>query len=151
MSIEQILEELENMLLEAPRVPFTNKRMIEEDDLARLLDELRESLPGEVREANHIISDRQRILEEAQREAQNIVDQGKNYISKLTDENIITRQAQEQANEIINQARKAAHELEIDASSYADSVFTHLEKNLEKALEVVRQGHVSINQKRNIG
>ena len=149
MNIEQVLEELENMLLEAPRVPFTNKRMIEEDDLARLLDELREALPNEVREANHIINDRQRILEDAQREAQNIVDQGKSYVSKLTDENIISRQAQEQANEIVNQARKTAYELQNDASVYADSVFNHLEKNLEKALEIVRQGHSSLNQNKN--
>lgn len=149
MNIEQILEELENLLLEAPRVPFTNKRMIEEDDLARLLDELREALPGEVMEANHIISGRQRILEEAQKEAQNIVDQGKTYVSRLTDENIITRQAQEQASEILNQARKAAHELQCDANDYADNVFTHLENNLEKALEVIRQGHANINQNKN--
>lgn len=146
MNIEHILEELENLLLEAPRVPFTNKRMIEEDDLARLLDELRDALPGAVMEANHIITDRQRILEDAQREAQNIVDQGKSYVSKLTDENIITRQAQDQANDIINQARKAAYELQCDANAYADNVFTHLENNLEKALEVIRQGHTNINQ-----
>jgi len=149
MNIEHILEELENLLLEAPRVPFTNKRMIEEDDLARLLDELREALPGEVIEAKHIISDRQRILEDAQREAQNIVDQGKNYVLKLTDESIITRQAQDQANDMVNQARKTAYELQSDANVYADKVFTHLENNLEKALEVIRQGHASINQNKN--
>lgn len=146
MNIEHILEELENLLLEAPRVPFTNKRMIEEDDLARLLDDLREALPGEIMEANRIIADRQRILEDSQREAQNIVDQGKSYVSKLTDENIITRQAQDQANDIVNQARKSAYELQCDANVYADNVFAHLENNLEKALEVIRQGHASINQ-----
>ncbi|MCX7780767.1 MAG: ATPase [Negativicutes bacterium] len=146
MTIEEILEEMENMLLDAPRVPFTNKRMIEEDELARLLDELREVLPHEVTEAKRIINDRQRIMEEAQREAQNIVNQGKTYISKLTDENIITKQAQDQADEIVNQARKAAWELQGEANAYADNVFQHLERNLEKALEVVRQGRASFHQ-----
>ena len=48
-------------------------------------------------EANRIITERKLILEQAQRDAQNIVEQAKNYIHKLTDENSITRQAQEQA------------------------------------------------------
>lgn len=111
MNIEHILEEMEGLLLDASRVPFTNKRLIEEDDLGRLIDELREVLPGELMEANRIISERQRILEDAQKEAQAIIDQAKNYINKLTDENAITRQAQEQAGEIVQQAQKTARDL----------------------------------------
>lgn len=141
MTIEEILDQLEGLLLEAARVPFTNKRVIEEDDLARLLDDLREALPGEVVEAKRIVAERQRILEDAQREAQNIVDQAKNYIHKLTDENIITRQAQEQATELIALAKQDAKNLQNDAVSYADEVFKHIEANLEKTLEIVKQGH----------
>lgn len=148
MSIEEILDEMEIVLLDAPRVPFTNKRMVEEDEFARLLDELREALPVEVKEANKILNNRQKIMEDAQKEAQSIIDQGKNYVSKLTDENVITRQAQEQANEIVAQAQKSAGELQTDAVAYADSVFTHLEGNLEKTLEVIRQGHGALNQKK---
>lgn len=141
MNIEEILEEIDTVLLEASRVPFTNKRVIEEDDLARLLDELREILPEEIAEAKEIIKERQRILDDAQREAKNIIEQAKNYISKLTDENVITRQAQEQANEIVLQAHKTARDLQGDATTYAIDVFKHIEGNLMKALEVVRQGH----------
>jgi hypothetical protein len=61
MSIEKILEEMENLLLDAPRVPLTNKRVVEEDDLARLIDELREEFPGEIMEATRIMQDRQHI------------------------------------------------------------------------------------------
>jgi vacuolar-type H+-ATPase subunit H len=146
MTVEQILDELENLLLEASRVPFTNKRVLEEDDIAHLLDELRERIPHEISEAKRVISDRQRILEDAQREAQNIVDQAKNYIAKMTDENIITKQAHEHAAEIINQTRKEAQELHHDSVSYADEVFKHLEFHLEKVLEVVKQGHNNLHQ-----
>ena len=148
MSIEEILDEMEIVLLDAPRVPFTNKRMVEEDEFARLLDELREALPVEVKEANKILNNRQKIMEDAQKEAQSIIDQGKNYVSKLTDENVITRQAQDQANEIVAQAQKSADELRADAVLYADNVFTHLEGNIEKAIEVIRQGHAALNQKK---
>ncbi len=146
MTVEEILEEMEGLLLEASRVPFTNKRVIDEDDLGRLIDELREVLPGELMEANRIISERQRIMEDAQKEAQGIVDQGKNYIHRLTDENAIARQAQEQANEIIQQAHKEARDLRGDAMTYADDVFSYLEENLAKTLEVVRQSHGKLHQ-----
>jgi vacuolar-type H+-ATPase subunit H len=146
MKIEEILDEMECLLLEASRVPFTNKRLIEEDDLGRLMDEIRECLPSELMEANRIVSERQRILDDAQKEAQNVVDQAKNYITKMTDENTITRQAQEQANEIIQQARKASHDLQADSVAYADEVFSYLEDNLVRALETVRDSHGKLHQ-----
>jgi cell division septum initiation protein DivIVA len=130
MSLEKILEEMENLLLDAPRVPLTNKRVVEEDDLARLIDELREEFPGEIMEATRIMQERQHILEDAQKQAQNIVDQAKGYITKLTDENIITQHAQEQANEIVLQARKAARDLQNESYNYAEDVFKYLEANL---------------------
>ena len=146
MTIEKLLDEMETMLVEAARVPFTNKRVIEEDDLARFLDEFRERLPKELDEAKRILSDRQRIMDEAQREAQNIVEQAKLYVVKLTDENTINKQAQEHANELVGQARKTAKELQIDAVVYADEVFKHVTAHLEKTLDVVRQGHRDLQQ-----
>lgn len=146
MSLEKILEEMENLLLDAPRVPLTNKRVIEEDDLARLIDELREEMPSEIMESTRIMQERQRILDDAQKQAENIVAQAKNYISKLTDENVITQQAQEQANEIVLQAKKVARDLQNESFSYAEDVFKYLEANLEKSLEVVRQSYVDLKQ-----
>ncbi|MBP2664258.1 MAG: hypothetical protein H6Q71_2206 [Firmicutes bacterium] len=146
MSIEKLLDEMETVLVEAARLPFTNKRIIEEDDLAKFLDEFRGLLPKELDEANRIIAERQRILDEAQKEAQNIVEQAKNYVIKLTDENIINKQAQEQANELMTQANTTAKNLQSDAVNYADEVFKHVLNNLEQTLEVVRQGHRDLQQ-----
>lgn len=149
MNIEKLLDDMENMLIDAARVPFTNKRVVEEDDLARFLDELREQMPKEVDEAKRIIADRQRILDDAQREAQSIVEQAKAYVIKLTDENTINKQAQEQANEFVAQARKTAADLQTDAVNYADEVFKHVTAHLEKTLEVVKQGHRDLQQNKN--
>lgn len=146
MSIEKLLDDMENMLVEAARVPFTNKRVIEEDDLAKFLDDLRELMPKELDEAKHIIAERQRILDEAQKEAQGIVEQAKTYCIKLTDENLINKQAQEQAGELVMQAHKTAKDLQSDAVNYADQVFKHVSAHLERTLEVVQQGHRELLQ-----
>ncbi|MCM0760253.1 MULTISPECIES: ATPase [Sporomusa] len=146
MTIEKLLDDMETLLVEAARVPFTNKRVIEEDDLAKFLDDLRELMPKELDEAKHIIAERQRILDEAQKEAQSIVEQAKTYCIKLTDENLINKQAQEQANELVMQARKTAKDLQSDAVSYADEVFKHVLVHLERTLDVVQQGHRELQQ-----
>jgi vacuolar-type H+-ATPase subunit H len=151
MTIDEILDEMENLLLESARVPFTNKRLVEEEALGQLMDELRENLPGELMEANRVLTERKQILEQAQKDAQNIVEQAKTYIHKLTDENTITRQAQEQANEVLQQARKTARDLQADSIAYADDVFSFLAENLEKSLEVLRQGRNSLHQTKSDG
>ena len=172
MKVEEILEEMENILLESARVPFTNKRLVEEDDFGRLIDELRESLPRELPEAQDVLKQRQRIMDEAQNRSNEIIQQAKNYMSKLTDENLITKQAQEQANELVNQARKEAEriareaeeianeiigkarkeaqELNSQAAQYADQVFELVESNLDQTLTTVRKGHSELRQSRTV-
>lgn len=140
MKITEILEQMEKVLLDSSRLPLTNKRIVEEDDMLQLIDELHDALPAALMEAERIIAERQHIMAEAQTSAQDIVDQAKSYVMKLTEEHLITRQAQEQADEIIGSARQTAAELRSDATQYAHDVFQYLEGQLEKTIEVVRQG-----------
>lgn len=145
MKFEQLLDELDTLLDEGARVPFTHKVIVEEEVLERIVDEMRRCLPQEFAEAKTIVAERQTILDEAQKEAQHVMDQAKGYVSKLTDDNIITKQAQEQANELMQQARKTAKELQIEANKYAFDVLRQLEINIEKALETIRQGRNSLH------
>jgi len=138
MNIEKLLDDMESMLLDAPRVPLTNKRVLEEDDIGAFIDEIRELLPKEIFEARRILSEKQRILDEAQREAHNMVEQAKRYVTKLTDEHVIAKQAEEQANHMLSEARRTSQDLRRDSLNYAGDVFNHLSMNLERALEAVR-------------
>ena len=146
MSIERLLEDMENMLVDATRVPLTNKLVLEEDEIAQFIDELREMLPKEIFESRRIVSERQRILEEAQTEAQNIIDNAKKFVGKLTDEHIIARQAEEQANFLVAEARKTAQELRGDSINYASDVFNHLVMNIERTLDTVKSAQRELQQ-----
>lgn len=144
MKVEEILSAMEGMLVDSPRVPFTNKRVLEEDDLASIMDDLRDSIPSELADAKRIIADRQRILDDAQREAQNMIEQAKTYVAKLTDEHMITKQAEEQANELMLQARHSADELRSGSIRYADDMFKHIESNLSFLMDSVKKSHQSL-------
>jgi len=148
VDIERILDEMERLLMDSARVPFTNKRVIEEDELAGLIDGLRDNLPRELRDAGRVILERNRIIEEAQKESQALVDEARAYAARLSEEHIIVRQAQEQAAAIIQKAEGEARKLQSEVEAYADTVFSQLEKNVEKVLEVVRAARSSLRHGR---
>lgn len=147
MSVYKILDELENLLQYSTHIPFSNRLVVEEDELCRLIDALREALPNEIMEANRILNERKRIMDDVQKEAQTIVEQAQTYVCKLTDDNTITHQAQEQAELIIEEARVKAKEFEQQAVVYAQDVFAYLEANLEKVTEAVREGRERMKAK----
>jgi vacuolar-type H+-ATPase subunit H len=146
MAIDEILDEIEHLLLEAGRVPFTNKRVIEEDDMVRLIDELRDELPKEIQEANSLVRDREQIIADAKREANNIVEQAKMYAIKLTDEHEVVKIAQTQAKEIVEKSMQNSKELKENSLEYADEVFKHLASNISSALDVIQKAHANLNQ-----
>ncbi|MDU4959963.1 MAG: ATPase [Sporomusaceae bacterium] len=147
MSVYKILDDLETLLQASTHIPFSNRLVVEEDELCQLIDALREALPTELMEANRILSERSRIMDDVQKEAQTIVAEAQTYVGKLTEENSITQQAQEQSNQIIEEARERAKVYEEQALAYAQEVFSYLEANLEKVTEAVREGRERMRQK----
>ena len=151
MSIEKLLDDMENMLLDSTRVPLTNKRVIEEDEIAEFIDEIREILPKEIFEARKIVAERNKILEDAQKESQNIIEQAKSYVAKLTDEHTIAKHAEEQAKIIINEANISAEELKLNSVTYAKDVFDYLSGSVERTLESIYKVKHDFERQQQIG
>ena len=135
MKTEKLLEDLEVLIESSSRIPMTTKRMVEEDEIMRIIDSIQESLPLELEESRRIVADKDKVLADAQRQAETLIDQAKDYIAKLTAESELVKQAQEQANQIINAANQ-----------YAGDVLKYVENNLEKTLESLRQNRESLKQ-----
>ena len=149
MAMDEILDSIEQLILDSNRVPLTNKRMVDEDDLVRLLDQLRNDFPREIQEATGLMKERQRILDSANKESKEIIDQAKNYANKLINEHAIVKQATEQAEVILERAKKNAADLKADSLNYADDVFQHVIANVSNVLESVAKSHEHIKQKKN--
>ena len=141
MKTEKLLEDLEVLIESSSRIPMTTKRMVEEDEIMRIIDSIQESLPLELEESRRIVADKDKVLADAQRQAETLIDQAKDYIAKLTAESELVKQAQEQANQIINAANQSSDELKA-----AGDVLKYVENNLEKTLESLRQNRESLKQ-----
>lgn len=146
MNTEQLLEELETLVETSNRIPMTTKRMVEEDEMMRIIDSIQESLPLELEESRRIVAEKDAILADAKKQAEELIAQAKEYISKLTAESEIVKAAQEQANEIIANANKSSEELRNSSVQYGADVLKYVESNLEKTLESIRQNRESLRQ-----
>ncbi|MBQ1470223.1 ATP synthase subunit B family protein [Schwartzia succinivorans] len=150
MAVSNILDEIENLVVDGKHIVFTNKSIIEEPDLVRLIDDLRNELPLELQQAEQVMQDKEAILTEAREEAERIVNQAKEYANHLVDESEVVKQSQEKAalimeqtkaqeQEILNTAYSTAQQLRTDSSQYANQVFDHLIVNVGNALQVLQQ------------
>ena len=96
MEIFTLLETLEDILERSKSVPFTEKAIVDKEEVLEIIKDIRLKLPDELKQAKWIKEERNRILVEAQKEAEGIVKEAENRIISMIDEHEITRKAYEQ-------------------------------------------------------
>lgn len=146
MDVLSMLDELEEIVDRGAKIPMTGKVLVDDEAIFDLIDKIRTGLPEELRQAKWITRERERILEEAQAESSKLVDQGRNYITKLVEESEITRQAESRAEELVAQAKKIAYEIRNGANAYADDLLNRVEKSLINVVENVRKDREELAQ-----
>lgn len=149
MKTEQLLQQLEELVDNSGTLPLTSKRIIEEDEILGQIESLKEMLPIELAESQRIIEQKEQIIDDAKKQAEAMIQQAKTYISQMTTESEMGRQAQEYAAEVINAANKSSEELKNSSITYAADVLKYVENNLEKTLESIKQNRESLSQTRN--
>jgi cell division septum initiation protein DivIVA len=138
MEIFTLLETLEDVLERSRNIPFSGKGIVDKEELLEIIKEIRLKLPDELKQAKWVKEERQRIIEEAQREADGIVKEAENRIIAMIDEHEITRKAYEQKAEIIETANEMSREISKGTRDYADAVLMELETTLEEALRTIQ-------------
>ena len=138
MEIFTLLETLEDIMERSKGVPFSGKAIVDKEELLEIIKEIRLKLPDELKQAKWVKEERQRIIEEAQKEADGIVKEAENRIISMIDEHEITRKAYEQKAEIIETANEMSREISKGTKDYADNVLMELEATLEEALKTIQ-------------
>ncbi len=138
MEIFTLLETLEEMLEGSKSIPFSNKGIVDKEEMLEIIKEIRLKLPEELKQAKWVKEERQRILVEAQKEADGIVKEAENRIISMIDEHEITRKAYEQKAEIIETANEMSREISKGTKDYADNILQNIETALQSALETIQ-------------
>ena len=138
MEIFTILETLEELLETSRNLPFSSKSVVDKEEMLDLIKESRIKLPDEFKQAKWVKEERQRILVEAQKEADGIVKEAENRIIAMVDEHEITRKAYDQKTEIIETANEMSREISKGTKDYADNLLGNIEVVLGDALKMIQ-------------
>ena len=106
MSVRDSLDKIENLVVGAQHFPFTDKTLINDNELIHYVDELRNDLPKELNRADEIMAERDQIISDARKEAERITEEAKAYAKRATEETEIVRKSREEAESIMSEARK---------------------------------------------
>ena len=138
MEIFTLLETLEDIMERSRSLPFTDKGIVDKEEVLEIIKEIRLKLPDELKQAKWIKEERQRILTEAQKEANDIVKEAETRIISMIDEHEITKKAYEQKAQIIETANEMSREISQGTKEYADNVLGSIQTALEDALKVIQ-------------
>lgn len=138
MEILSVLETLEDLVEKSIALPFSGRCLVDKEEILEIIKEVRLKLPDDIKQAKWVKEERQRILMEAQKEADAMLKEAENKLASMIDEHEITKKAYEQANEIIANAQKNAREIRLGTKDYADSVLNKVEEILRDTMEVIK-------------
>ncbi len=130
------------------RLPLTNSVIIDQADALEWIDQLRVTIPEEIKSARRVTNEVERLLEQAREEAEQILARAQEQATYLIEERELTRQAEELSHEIVRQAELEADGIRGGADDYASEVLVGLEGEVMRTLKTIKRGLELLDDRR---
>ena len=140
MDILQLIDRLEELFNESKNVPFTKNVMVDEDRMLDIIDQMRIAIPEEVKKAQQLLGQRDRVLAQAQEEANRTIEIARQKADQLVAKDLVAVEGQRRSDVLLNQARTEAEGIRADADEYVMDSLTQLQAELERLLNQVGNG-----------
>jgi regulator of protease activity HflC (stomatin/prohibitin superfamily) len=108
--------------------------------MLELIDQMRIAIPEEVKKAQQIVAQKDRVHAQAQEEANRTLQIARDKAAELTQKDIVTQEAQRRADQIISQARAEAEAIRADADNYVLDTLMQLQDQIAKLTNQVNNG-----------
>ncbi|HEY5572997.1 MAG TPA: hypothetical protein VIK64_08290 [Anaerolineales bacterium] len=146
MDILHLIDRLEELFNESRPIPFTHNVIVDEDRMLDLIDQMRVAIPEEVKKAQQVLAQKDRILAQAQEEANRTLALAREKSEQLIERDALVQAAQARAEQIVSQIRADAEIQRIEADKYVVDTLRNLEMELERYLNQVRNGITTLQQ-----
>jgi len=141
MDILYLVDRLESLVANSKRMPLVNQVILKEADLLAIIEQMRTSVPGEIKQARRIMQEKERILGQAQSEASMILTRAREESERTMARDGLLRAAEERSQEIIRRANDQAQaivrraeshtdQMQIEADTYASETLRNLREHL---------------------
>lgn len=148
MDILHLVDRLEELLNQSRAFPLTHNVIVDEDRILDLIDQMRVAIPEEVKKAQQVLAQRDRILAQAQEEANRTLAIAREKSEQLVERDAIVQAAQARSEQIQAQARIEYEKTQREADEYVIETLSRLEMELDRSLTQVRNGIRTLQSER---
>ena len=150
MDILHLIDRLEELFNESRALPFAHNVVVDEDRMLDIIDQMRIAIPEEVKKAQQLLNQSERILAQAEEKATRTTLLAEEKAGELTAKDMVTQEATRRSEQILNQARADAEATRDDADAYVVETLARVEDELSRLLNQVHNGIRALqDQKKN--
>jgi vacuolar-type H+-ATPase subunit H len=146
MDVLQLIDRLEQLVSSGTRLPLSSRTMIDEQEFLDIIDQLRVTVPEEMKQARRFSQERERVMQQAEAEADKIIGAAQERATQMIQENDLVRRANDEAERVLAGAENQAEEIRHGADAYAFDVLAGLENELTKLLVTTRKGRATLDR-----
>lgn len=140
MDILHLVDRLEELFNESRPIWFTHSVAVDEERLLDIIDQMRVSVPEEIKKAQQILAQRDRILAQAQEEATRTLNLARERSDQILERDPIVQSAQARAEQILEQNQLEIERMRAEADDYVLDTLSKLESEMERLLNQARNG-----------
>jgi DNA repair exonuclease SbcCD ATPase subunit len=147
MDILHLVDRLEELFNNSRAIPLTHNVIVDEDKFLDIIDQMRISVPEEVKKAQEVFTKKDRVMAQAQEEANRTLQLARDKAEELVDKETLVSDAKRRAEQILDQARVESDNIKEGADRYAQESLQNLEHAMYQLLNQVRNGIQVLEQK----
>lgn len=151
MDILYLVDRLENLIAGSRKMPLVNQIIIKESDILNIVDQLRTTIPDEIKQARRLIQDKERILAKAQAEANALLARAREESEQAVNREGLLKAAEARSHEMLRRAEGEAEQLKNEADGYVVETLralrdhlTSIETDIGRSILSIEKGLASL-------
>ena len=151
MDILYLVDRLENLISGSRRMPLVNNIIVKESDILNIVDQLRTTIPDEIKQARRVIQDKERILAQAQADANALLARAREESEQAVNREGLLKAAEARSQELMRRAEEEAEQLKNEADGYVIETLralrdhlTSIETDIGRSILSVEKGLASL-------
>ncbi|MDO4384100.1 MAG: hypothetical protein Q4C18_06375 [Eubacteriales bacterium] len=132
IKVMQLLDELEEILETASKVPFSDKAIVDSDEVSQIISDIRLSMPKDIQQAQWVKDEQDRIINEAKQEYDKVIVAAKKQAEYLVETDVVKREAEKRANAVLEEAESHGRYMKLRSYEYIDKMLYDMQNDIAK-------------------
>jgi cell division septum initiation protein DivIVA len=147
LDILYLLDQLEEVLGAGSRLPLTSRTLVDEQEILDILDQIRVSIPDELKAARRLTQERDQVIADAHAESERILRDAEVLAAERVADHSLSRSAEMRAADIEDRALRRAADVRREADAYAYRVLQKLREQITQVAQTVDRGITELDSR----